>query len=644
MEYFADTFDVAIIGAGHAGIEAGLAAARLGCRTVVFTINLDWVGNMACNPSIGGTSKGHLVREIDALGGEMGRAADANTLQSRMLNVGKGPAVHSLRAQIDRRAYTAYMKHRLEQQENLFLKQAEIVSLARATPHVGKPAIWELKTRLEAVYHAKTVILATGTFLAGRVYVGDCSYESGPDGMFPATELAKSLKELGIPTRRFKTGTPARVNRRSVDFDHLEPQPGDEHTVPFSFTTEQPIENRELCYITYTNLQTKQIILDNLHRSPLYGGKIEGVGPRYCPSIEDKIVRFADKERHQIFIEPCGAETEELYLQGLSSSLPEDVQLKFLHSIPGLTHCEVMRNAYAIEYDCVDPLALRPTLEFLDLEGLYGAGQFNGSSGYEEAAAQGLVAGINAARKVQGKSPFTLDRASSYIGTLIDDLVTKGCSDPYRMMTSRSEYRLILRQDNADLRLTPLGHELGLIDEDRWQSFLQKRALIESERKRAMETIFSPSTALNELLVSRETSPLQTGIRLSELLKRPQLSYALLKPFDSSRPPLPNEIFEQVEIDLKYEGYIKRQQAQIDEMRRLEGKKLPEGINYSAITGLRKEAQEKLQKIRPENVGQASRISGVSPADISVLLIYLAAGQKRRETDSALTGKERDPI
>ncbi|MBS5874225.1 MAG: tRNA uridine-5-carboxymethylaminomethyl(34) synthesis enzyme MnmG [Clostridiales bacterium] len=640
MEYFADTFDVAIIGAGHAGIEAGLAAARLGCRTVVFTINLDWVGNMACNPSIGGTSKGHLVREIDALGGEMGRAADANTLQSRMLNVGKGPAVHSLRAQIDRRAYTAYMKHCLEQQENLFLKQAEIISLTRENK------IWKLTTRLEAVYHAKTVILATGTFLAGRVYVGDCSYESGPDGMFPATELAKSLKKLGIPTRRFKTGTPARVNRRSVDFDHLEPQPGDEHTVPFSFTTEQPIENRELCYITYTNLQTKQIILDNLYRSPLYGGKIEGVGPRYCPSIEDKIVRFADKERHQIFIEPCGAETEELYLQGLSSSLPEDVQLKFLHSIPGLTHCEVMRSAYAIEYDCVDPLALRPTLEFLDLEGLYGAGQFNGSSGYEEAAAQGLVAGINAARKVQGKSPFTLDRASSYIGTLIDDLVTKGCSDPYRMMTSRSEYRLILRQDNADLRLTPLGHELGLIDEDRWQNFLQKRALIEAERKRAMETVFSPSAALNKLLVSRETSPLQTGIRLSELLKRPQLSYALLKPFDSSRPPLPDEIFEQVEIDLKYEGYIKRQQAQIDEMRRLEGKKLPEGIDYLAITGLRKEAQEKLQIIRPENVGQASRISGVSPADISVLLIYLAAGQKRREADSAnsLTGKERDPI
>ena len=644
MEYFAETFDVAVIGAGHAGIEAGLAAARLGCKTAVFTINLDWVGNMACNPSIGGTSKGHLVREIDALGGEMGHAADANTLQSRMLNVGKGPAVHSLRAQIDRRAYTAYMKHCLERQENLFLKQAEIVSLTRVTPHVGKPAIWALKTRLEAVYHAKTVILATGTFLAGRVYVGDCSYESGPDGMFPATQLAKSLKELGIPTRRFKTGTPARINRRSVDFADLEPQPGDEPTVPFSFATNRSIENKELCYITYTNLQTKQIILDNLHRSPLYGGKIEGVGPRYCPSIEDKIVRFSDKKRHQIFIEPCGAETEELYLQGLSSSLPEDVQLQFLHSIPGLTHCEVMRSAYAIEYDCVDPLALRPTLEFLDLEGLYGAGQFNGSSGYEEAAAQGLIAGINAARKVQGKTPVILDRASSYIGTLIDDLVTKGCSDPYRMMTSRSEYRLILRQDNADLRLTPLGHEIGLISEARWQGFQKKRSLIEAERKRAMGAVLSPTPALNDLLVSRETSPVQTGVRLSELLKRPQLNYRLLKPFDPSRPDLPDEIFEQVEIDLKYEGYIKRQQTQIDEMRRLEGKKLPDRIDYFTITGLRKEAQEKLQKIRPENVGQASRISGVSPADISVLLVHLASEKKRWEIEKndTLTGKEGD--
>lgn len=631
MEYFADTFDVAVIGAGHAGIEAGLAAARLGCKTAVFTMNLDWVGNMACNPSIGGTSKGHLVREIDALGGEMGRAADANTLQSRMLNVGKGPAVHSLRAQIDRRAYTAYMKHCLERQERLFLKQAEIVSLMKTAATAEAPAIWRLKTRLEAIYHAKTVILATGTFLAGRVYVGDCSYESGPDGMFPATELANSLKELGIPTRRFKTGTPSRVNRRSVDFTELEPQPGDEHTVPFSFATAQPIQNSALCYITYTNSDTKQIILNNLHRSPLYGGKIEGVGPRYCPSIEDKIVRFADKERHQIFIEPCGAQTEELYLQGLSSSLPEDVQLKFLHSIPGLTHCEVMRSAYAIEYDCVDPLALRPTLEFLDLEGLYGAGQFDSSSGYEEAAAQGLIAGINAARKLQGKTPVILDRASSYIGTLIDDLVTKGCSDPYRMMTSRSEYRLILRQDNADLRLTPLGYEIGLIDEERWHRFQEKRRLIELEQKRAEETVLSPSPSFNDLLVSRETSPIQTGVRLSELLKRPQLNYRLLKPFDPTRPNFPDEIFEQVEIGLKYEGYIKRQQAQIDEMRRLEGKKLPEGINFLSITGLRKEAREKLQKIRPENVGQASRISGVSPADISVLLIYLASGQKRKD-------------
>jgi tRNA uridine 5-carboxymethylaminomethyl modification enzyme len=474
--------------------------------------------------------------------------------------------------------------------------------------------------------------------------VGDCSYESGPDGMFPATQLAKSLKELGIPTRRFKTGTPARINRRSVDFADLEPQPGDEPTVPFSFATNRSIENKELCYITYTNLQTKQIILDNLHRSPLYGGKIEGVGPRYCPSIEDKIVRFSDKKRHQIFIEPCGAETEELYLQGLSSSLPEDVQLQFLHSIPGLTHCEVMRSAYAIEYDCVDPLALRPTLEFLDLEGLYGAGQFNGSSGYEEAAAQGLIAGINAARKVQGKTPVILDRASSYIGTLIDDLVTKGCSDPYRMMTSRSEYRLILRQDNADLRLTPLGHEIGLISEARWQGFQKKRSLIEAERKRAMGAVLSPTPALNDLLVSRETSPVQTGVRLSELLKRPQLNYRLLKPFDPSRPDLPDEIFEQVEIDLKYEGYIKRQQTQIDEMRRLEGKKLPDRIDYFTITGLRKEAQEKLQKIRPENVGQASRISGVSPADISVLLVHLASEKKRWEIEKndTLTGKEGD--
>lgn len=625
MEYFAKEYDVAVIGAGHAGIEAGLAAARLGCKTVVFTINLDWVGNMPCNPSIGGTSKGHLVREIDALGGEMGKAADRNTLQNRMLNVGKGPAVHSLRAQIDRRAYTQDMKHILEQQKNLDLRQAEIMDLKQID---GK---WQLKTRLEALYTAKSVVLATGTFLGGRVYVGDVSYESGPDGMFAATALSESLVKLGVQTRRFKTGTPSRVNRRSINFLNLEPQSGDENPTPFSFTTEKEVENTELCYITYTNEETKRIILENLHRSPLYGGKIEGVGPRYCPSIEDKIVRFADKERHQIFIEPCGNDTEEMYLQGLSSSLPEDVQLKFLRTIPGLENVEVMRTAYAIEYDCVDPLSLRPTLEFLDFEGLYGAGQFNGSSGYEEAAAQGLVAGINAANKALGRKQLVLDRASSYIGTLIDDLVTKGCSDPYRMMTSRSEYRLILRQDNADIRLTPLGHELGLISDERYQKYLDKQEAIKNEYERISRVGVSPSAELNEMLVSRETSPLNTGVRLLELLKRPQITYEMLAPFDKNRPELPREVYEQVEISVKYAGYIKRQQAQIEEMRRLEVKMIPEDTDYNKIVGLRKEAQEKLTKIRPENVGQASRISGVSPADISVLLIHLAG--KGRETE-----------
>lgn len=625
MEYFAKEYDVAVIGAGHAGIEVGLAAARLGCKTVVFTINLDWVGNMPCNPSIGGTSKGHLVREIDALGGEMGKAADRNTLQNRMLNVGKGPAVHSLRAQIDRRAYTQDMKHVMEQQENLDLRQAEIMEIKQIDEK------WQLKTRLEAIYTAKAVVLATGTFLGGRVYVGDVSYESGPDGMFASTALSESLKNLGVPTRRFKTGTPSRVNRRSVNFENLEPQSGDEIPTPFSFTTTDTIENTELCYITYTNAETKRIILENLHRSPLYGGKIEGVGPRYCPSIEDKIVRFADKERHQIFIEPCGKDTEEMYLQGLSSSLPEDVQLKFLRSIPGLENVEVMRTAYAIEYDCVDPLALRPTLEFLDYPGLYGAGQFNGSSGYEEAAAQGLVAGINAANKVLGKKQLVLDRASSYIGTLIDDLVTKGCSDPYRMMTSRSEYRLILRQDNADIRLTPIGYDLGLISEERYRRFLEKQEAIKNEYNRIAKVGVSPSEELNSLLVSRETSPLTTGVRLIELLKRPQIGYEMLAPFDPNRPELPREVYEQVEISIKYDGYIKRQQAQIEEMRRLEVKKIPQETDYNKIVGLRKEAQEKLSKIRPENVGQASRISGVSPADISVLLIHLAG--KGRELD-----------
>lgn len=619
MEYFAKEYDVAVIGAGHAGIEAALASARLGAKTIIFAINLDSVGNMPCNPSIGGTSKGHLVREIDALGGEMGKAADKTQIQTRMLNRGKGPAVHSLRAQIDRREYSKYMKHVVELQENLDLKQAEIIDLKQTDD-----GLWQLKTKLEAIYTAKSVVLATGTFLGGKIYIGEVSYESGPDGMFPATELSNSLKKLGIPLRRFKTGTPARANRRSIDFSVLEKQEGDETETPFSFETEKAVGNKSFCYIAYTNDDTKQVILDNLHRSPLYSGKIEGVGPRYCPSFEDKIVRFPDKLRHQFFIEPCGLDTEELYLQGMSSSLPEDVQLKFLRTIKGLENVEVMRTAYAIEYDCVDPLALKPSLEFLDLSGLYGAGQFNGSSGYEEAAAQGLIAGINAARRAQGKDAFILDRASSYIGTLIDDLVTKGCMDPYRMMTSRSEYRLLLRQDNADIRLTPYGHEIGLISDERYQKFLDKMQLIKDEMNRAAQTTIHVSEDLQKLLVSRETAPMNKGMKLIELIKRPQISYDDLAPFDTERPDLPPEIFEQVEIELKYEGYIKRQQAQINEMRRLEVKLLPKDIDYNAIDGLRLEAREKLSKIRPHSVGQASRISGVSPSDISVLLIYLA--------------------
>ncbi|MBR2957430.1 MAG: tRNA uridine-5-carboxymethylaminomethyl(34) synthesis enzyme MnmG [Clostridia bacterium] len=619
MKYFAQNIDIAVIGAGHAGIEAALAAARLGCSTVMFAINLDSLGNMPCNPSIGGTSKGHLVREIDALGGEMGIAADNNTLQTRMLNTGKGPAVHSLRAQIDRRKYCAYMKNVVENQKNLQLKQAEIVSIEK-----DEDGLWHLLTRLEAEYTAKCVVLATGTFLGGRIFVGDVSYGSGPDGMFPATELALSLKKLGVSLRRFKTGTPPRLNRNSIDFSVMEVQQGDEHKVPFSFGFEGEIENTENCYVTYTNERTKQIILDNLHRSPLYGGKIDGVGPRYCPSIEDKIVRFAEKERHQLFVEPCGGDTQEMYLQGLSSSLPEDVQLEFLHTIKGLENAQVMRTAYAIEYDCVDPLSLASTLEFRDFGGLFGAGQFNGSSGYEEAAAQGLVSGINAANKVLGREPLVLDRASSYIGTLIDDLVTKGCSDPYRMMTSRSEYRLLLRQDNADRRLTPIGRQIGLISDERWEKFNKKLELIEQETERVKNVVIHCSDELNAMLVSRETSPLNIGIRMIELLKRPQISYEDLKPFDPERPDLPYEVFEQVEISIKYEGYLKRQEAQVAEMRRLEVKKLPEDIDYSQITGLRLEAIEKLNKVRPENIGQASRISGVSPADISVLLIRLS--------------------
>lgn len=619
MGYDAGHFQVAVIGAGHAGIEAALAAARLGCETVIFTINMDAVGNCPCNPSIGGTAKGHLVREVDALGGEMGKTADACTIQSRMLNLGKGPAVHSLRAQIDRRKYSDLMKHKLELQERLQMKQAEVVSLEQ-----GEKGQWKLSTRLGAEYTADAVILATGTFLGGRIFVGEVSYESGPDGMFPAAFLADSLKKLGLRLRRFKTGTPARVLRSSIDFSDLESQAGDEPPVPFSYETETPPENKELCYVSWTNDRTKQVILDNIHRSPLYSGMIEGVGPRYCPSIEDKIVRFADKPRHQLFIEPCGENTEEMYLQGMSSSLPEEVQIAFYHTIKGLEHVQIMRSAYAIEYDCVDPTQMEATLEFADLPGLYGAGQFNGSSGYEEAAAQGLVAGINAARKVQGLSPMILDRASSYIGTLVDDLITKGVTDPYRMMTSRSEYRLVLRQDNADERLTPIGREIGLIGDDRWRKFQEKQAQKEQERKRVEKLVFSPTEELNMLLVSRGTTPVTSGVHMSDLLRRPQITYESLAPVDKDRPDYPEAVFENVEIELKYEGYIRRQKADIAEMRRLEKKLLPRDMDYEKLEGLRMEAREKLQKVRPANIGQASRISGVSPADISVLLIWLA--------------------
>ncbi len=618
MEYFAGKYDVIVIGAGHAGIEAGLASARLGCKTAVFTINLDWIGNMPCNPSIGGTSKGHLVREIDALGGEMGKAADKYCLQSRMLNLGKGPAVHSLRAQIDRREYSKGMKHVLELEKNLDVRQAEIVDLTK-----DKNGIWHAKTKLDAIFETKAVILATGTFLGGRVYIGEVSYESGPDGMFPATELSESLKKFNIPLRRFKTGTPSRVNRQSVDFSKMEIQFGDEHTVPFSFETENAPENKVACHITYTNEKTKEVILENLHRSPMYSGKIEGKGPRYCPSFEDKIVRFADKERHQLFIEPCGLETEEMYLQGLSSSLPEDVQLDFIHTIPGLEKAQVMRTAYAIEYDCVDPTALKATLEFNAIGGLYGAGQFNGSSGYEEAAAQGLVAGINAALKIQGREPLVLDRGGSYIGTLIDDLVTKGCSDPYRMMTSRSEYRLVLRQDNADVRLTPVGYEIGLISEERYKKFLEKQQMVAEETKRIKETSIHATDELQRILENCGTAPLAKGCKMVELLKRPQVTYKDLELVDETRPDYPYEVFEQVEIAVKYEGYIVRQEQQIKEMRRIECKKIPENLDYTSLKGLRLEAVEKLSKIRPQNLGQASRISGVNPADITALNIIL---------------------
>lgn len=616
--YFADTVDVAVIGAGHAGIEASLASARLGAKTVCFTINLDWVGNMPCNPSIGGTAKGHLVREIDALGGEMGKAADANTLQSRILNRGKGPAVHSLRAQIDRRDYSAYMKHKMETTENLLIKQAEIISLKE------KDGGFILTTALGAEYFAKSVVIASGTFLKGKIFVGEVNYEGGPDGTFAATKLSQSLLELGLPLRRFKTGTPARVLKSSINFEELEVQPGDEKVIPFSFETAIPPENTVCCHISYTNDKTKKVILENLSRSPLYSGDIEGVGPRYCPSIEDKIVRFADKERHQLFIEPCGKNTEEMYLQGMSSSLPEEIQLQFYRTIKGLENVEIMRNAYAIEYDCIDPVALFPTLEVKNHKGLFGAGQFNGSSGYEEAAAQGLIAGINAAFCAMDKKLITLPRSNSYIGTLIDDLVTKGCADPYRMMTSRSEYRLILRQNNADERLTPLGYEIGLINKERFEKFKFEKELKEKEIQRLEKTTVAPGEEINKMLISAGTAPLTTGIKISDLIRRPQISYKMLEPFDNNRPEISEQLADKVETEIKYEGYIKRQLASVNEMHRMEMKILSPDTPYNEIDGLRLEAKEKLSKIKPMNIGQAMGISGVSPADISVLLIWFS--------------------
>lgn len=619
MYYKMGEFDVAVIGAGHAGVEAALASARLGCKTVMFTISLDQIANMPCNPSIGGTAKGHLVREIDALGGEMGKAADKCFIQSRMLNKGKGPAVHSLRVQADRVKYHDYMKSVCEKQKNLYIKQAEVAEII-----VSDGKITGVRTSLGAEYDVKAVIIATGTYLKGKIHIGEVSFESGPDSALPSKFLSQSLINNGINLRRFKTGTPCRVNRRSINFDIMERQDGDEDIVPFSFeTSAEGLKNQVSCYVTYTNSKTHEVILANLDRSPLYSGRIEGVGPRYCPSIEDKIVRFSDKPRHQLFVEPMGLTTDEYYLQGMSSSLPEDVQLAFLRTIDGLEDVEIMRPAYAIEYDCCDPSQLMPTLEFKNIQGLYGAGQFNGSSGYEEAGAQGIVAGINAALKIQKRKPMILDRASSYIGTLIDDLVTKGCSDPYRMMTSRSEYRLILRQDNADQRLTPIGREVGLISDEIYNKLLGKERLIADEIKRVSALNISPSEKLNDFLECHSTSSLTTGCKLADLIRRPQLNYNILASFDSSRPDLPKEVCEQVELQIKYEGYISKQLQQIEQMRKLESKLLPENMDYSRIHGLRLEAAEKLNKIKPHSIGQASRISGVSPADISLLVVWL---------------------
>lgn len=622
--YLAESYDVIVVGAGHAGVEAALASARLGVKTAVFALNLDTVANMPCNPSIGGTAKGHLVREIDALGGEMGKAADKTFLQSRMLNRGKGPAVHSLRVQSDRRAYQAVMKHTIELCENLDLKQAEIIHI-----EINDGKVEGVVTAVGAYYPTKCVIIASGTYLKGKIIIGDHSYGGGPDGCQPANELSSSLQAAGVSIMRFKTGTPARVNRSTIDFSKMEIQEGDSPIVPMSFETKDPGKNTEVCHLTYTNAETHKVIMDNLHRSPLYSGKIEGIGPRYCPSIEDKIVRFKDKERHQLFIEPMGANTEEMYVQGMSSSLPEDVQIKMLRTIKGLENVKMMRTAYAIEYDCCDPTQLDASLEFKEIDGLFGAGQFNGSSGYEEAAAQGLIAGINAARKITGKAPVILDRSSSYIGTLIDDLVTKGTQEPYRMMTSRSEYRLLLRQDNADFRMTPLGYEIGLISEERYNEFCKKWEAIDKEVERIEGIVLPPSEKVLKYLEEHNSTPISTGARFCELLRRPELDYVSLMELVGDEITLDNQSAEEVEILVKYSGYIDRQQKQVEQFKKLEAKKLPKDINYDEISGLRLEARQKLNKLKPLSIGQASRISGVSPADISVLLVYIEQSARK---------------